>query len=245
MPPLKYLRPIPSFQFKDIQLQTTLAGLKDAIMDLQGINNRSSGDRLLTAEDLEEGGKIFTKFIRSDGSNAGIKGEQNKPVEFPINPIIIDTTLQVSGVTVMGKTTRTRKTSSSLGLTVAGTNAFDWTIFAPASCVLSADLGAPGLSLNSDHIEFITEGYYRVTMRADFTVASARTLQISQGITSAANVWTSGTILKETAITETGTGVLFDVIIQASANDLLVIWSTLTGAIDLSEIDLLIEHYLV
>jgi hypothetical protein len=70
-------------------------------------------------------------------------------------------------------------------------------------------------------------------------------LQISQGITNAANVWTSGTILKETAITETGTGVLFDVIIQASANDLLVIWSTLTGAIDLSEIDLLIEHYLV
>ena len=248
MPPLKATRPIPSCEFRDTPLQIVLSGLKDAIMDLQGINNRSTKDRLLSADDLEEGGQIFNKFIRTDGANSGLSAEQQKPVEFFYPPLINSIAVegnQISGITVEGRTTRTRRTTVTLNLTSAGSNPFDWTVFSPSSCVLSADLGSPGVSLNSDHLLFSTAGYYRVIFRSDSTVASARTLQISKGTTSAANVWSSGTILKVTNILQSGTGVLFDVLLQAAANDMLCLWSTSTGSIDFTEIDLSIEHYLL
>jgi len=248
MPPLKATRAIPSFQFRDTQLQIVLAGLKDAIMDLQGINNRSSKDRLLSADDLEEGGQIFNKFIRTDGTNGGLKAEQEKPVQFFYPPLVDSVPVtgnQISGILLEGRTTRTRRTTVTLNLTSAGTNPFDWTVFTPASCVLSADLGSPGVSLNSDHLLFSTAGYYRVIFRAESTIPSSRALQISKGVTSAANVWSSGTILKVTNIFQSETGVLFDVSLQAAANDMLCLWSTSTGSIDFTEIDLSIEHYLL
>ena len=248
MPPLKATRAIPSFQFRDTQLQIVLSGLKDAIMDLQGINNRSSKDRLLSADDLEEGGQIFNKFIRTDGTNAGLSAEDQKPVEFfypPLDNAIPIEGNQISGVTLKGRTTRTLRNTVTLNLTTAGSNPFDWTVFAPASCVLSADLGSPGVSLNSDHILFSTAGYYRVTFRAESTIPSSRAIRINRGVTSAANVWTSGTILKQTNIFQSSSNVLFDVSLQAAANDMLCVWAISLGAIDFSEIDLTIEHYLI